>query len=256
MRWVALLLLLINIGLFWWLSSSGQDNVRPVQEGKLPRVAEIKLIDEWVNGQAEPREDEASSRLIVDATEYAEGSSDALMPPGSGQAGPESAAACYGIGWFNEQAEALAYRNEMLVRFPSLRFGGVQERSEELEPFHWVIIPPLPSRDEAMALYRELVNKGIEAYVVPSGENENAISLGLFRSRVSAERILSERQAENIDATLVKFPRNRISYALVFEGVPQPELQGQGLPPAKSDAELQLIEFSDCEGVATAKKNP
>ncbi|WP_372956480.1 SPOR domain-containing protein [Marinobacter sp.] len=259
MRWIALLLLLANVALFWWLSSSGGDKVRSVEEGKLPRVAEIQLIDEQA-GREERDEGTPTSLSGISTeplinSEPGEDDSLAEVNPGPEKPAPP-VPACFGIGWFDDEATAHVYRRNLLDAHPSLGFRGLRERTEELEPFHWVIIPPLPSRDEAVAMHRELVSAGIEAYVVPSGERENAISLGLFRSLESAERILSQRQAENIDATLVKFPRNRISYALVFEGVPEPSLRDPGLPPAGSEAELQLVEFSDCEGVATAEKNP
>ncbi|MCK7545696.1 SPOR domain-containing protein [Marinobacter bryozoorum] len=255
MRWLALLLLLVNIFLFWWLSSLEGDKVRSVDVGKLPRVSEIELIDQ----QARQGERPATQEPVPGPTTAGSGpgdqeTDDVMASEPSNRL--DSGSPCYGIGWFAEADMALEYQRTLLQGVPSLSYRGLHEKREALEPFHWVIIPPLSSRDEAMDLYRDLVDAGVEAYVVPSGENENAISLGLFRSRDSAERVLNERQAENIDATLVKFPRNRISYALVFGGVPESPLRDQGIPPAEREAELQLIEFSDCEGVATAEKNP
>lgn len=267
MRWIALFLLLVNLALFWWLASSEHSNVRSLDKGRLPRVAEIQMIDEQARGRAVPGETGGSrpqveaDTVVADEPDEADESDEPdtrerLTDAGTQPPPGPSEMACFGIGWFEDEGQARAYRRDLLENYPSLTFRTLAENSEALEPFHWVIVPPLPSREDAQALYRELVDAGIEAYVVPSGENENAISLGLFRSRASAERILSERQAENIDATLVKFPRNRISYALVFEGVPESALAESGLPSARSEAELQLIEFSDCEGVATAEKNP
>lgn len=262
MRWLALLLVAANGALFLWLSSSGGDNVRSVQEGKLPRVAEIQLIDEQAGNQVESPGPSGQSRPVVQAGSVSVNESrdfDDVDAPGPDVADsdPDSAVeACFGIGWFDERSDARAYRSELREEAPSLDFLGIRERSEPLEPFHWVIIPPLPSRDEAMTRHRELVEAGIEAYVVPSGERENAISLGLFRSRQSAEQVLRQRQAENIDARLVKFPRNRISYALVFQGVAEPAIPDPDTASGRSDGELQLIEFSACEGVATTEKNP
>lgn len=260
MRWLALLLVLANGALFLWLSSSGGENVRSVQEGKLPRVAEIRLIDEQTGSGEQSPEASGQPQTEVQAEPVSANESRSLDDAdvrSSDVADPESAAgACFGVGWFNEREDALAYYNELRERDSSPDFLGVRERSESLEPFHWVIIPPLPSREKAMTRYRELVQAGIEAYVVPSGERENAISLGLFRSRQSAEQVLRQRQAENIDARLVKFPRNRISYALVFQGVADPAIPDPDTTSGRSDGELQLIEFSACEGVATTEKNP
>ncbi|SFR87578.1 hypothetical protein SAMN05216203_3597 [Marinobacter daqiaonensis] len=265
MKWFVLSLVLINGGIFLWFAFNEPPNVRSVEEGRLPRVAEIKLIqDQEAAPGAEPsdavRSD--SSRIEPDATpEISIESGPKNDKPGKGnelargsvdKAGRE----CFGIGWFDDIAQARDHLQRLERARSGLDNTGVTERVTPLEDFHWVLIPPMDSREAAMARYRELVDRGVEAYVVPTGESENAISLGLFRSRKSAEDLLSRRQAENIDAVLANFPRNRISYALVFEGAPDRSLLTVDGGSAVGEGKLQLIEFSDCEGVATAEKNP
>ncbi|GGY77555.1 hypothetical protein [Marinobacter zhanjiangensis] len=253
MRWFVLLLVAANVGLYFWFSANQPENVRSVDEGRLPRVAEIEMIGQR-DSQPSPQvpeqppvSEEDSGQEVVESEPVSE------PPPKPAERPPQQ---CFGIGWFEEEAHAEAYRRQLAREEVDFRFRGLTQREEELEPFHWVIIPPLESRQAAMERYRELVDLGVEAYVVPSGERQHAISLGLFRSRRSAEDILRQRREQNINAILVKFPRNRISYALVFEGVSPGSFEGIGSTPSQSESGLQLIEFSDCEGVATTEKNP
>ncbi len=258
MRWLAFLLLLVNGVLFWWFSTTGESRVHPVQEGQLPRVSEIQLIGEQQpmlkgpeQGQS-PLPEGSLSRAPESLAEPRETVLATLVTP----LAEAPSAGCPGVGWFDSAGDASQYQEKIHAEYPGIEFVGLRERSEPLESFHWVIIPPLSTRDQALNLYRELVRAGIEAYVVPSGEHENAISLGLFRSKTSAEHVLQQRQAENINATLVNFPRYRISYALVFRGPFVSELSDIRRLAPESNAGLQLIEFSDCAGVATAEKNP
>lgn len=54
---------------------------------------------------------------------------------------------------------------------------------------YYVMIPPLPGRAEGRAMLQRLNEAGItDTWLFRSGENENAISLGLFSRRSSAER--------------------------------------------------------------------
>lgn len=254
MRWLVLLLVVANLGLFFWFSANDPDNVRSVEEGRLPRVSEIELIGQQgltESGGMQPGNEAVAEEESPPVEESVPGNE-------AGSASPPGAASrqCFAIGGFEDESAAQAYRAQLSVGAHNVEFVGLEEQVESLEPFHWVIIPPLETRDEALRRYRELVNQGIEAYVVPSGERENAISLGLFRSLQSAEGVLRQRQAQNINAILVKFPRNRISYALVFEGVAPSSLDDFGGASVEGESGLQLIEISDCEGVATAEKNP
>lgn len=253
MRWVVLLLLAANLGLYLWFSANDPEKVLSVDEGRLPRVAEIEMIgEEGAQPSADVAPQSSESQDTV-GQQIAEEASISESEPGEEMASTEQ---CFGIGWFEEESHAEAYRRQLAQQEVALTFDGMTRREEPLEPFHWVIVPSLESRQAAQERYRELVDLGVEAYVVPSGERENAISLGLFRSRRSAEDILQRRQQQNINAILVMFPRNRISYALVFEGVPPRSFDGFGSASSQSGSGLQLIEFSDCEGVATTEKNP
>ena len=51
----------------------------------------------------------------------------------------------------------------------------------------WLHLSPLVSRKEALSLLRELQQKQVDSYIIPSGELANGISLGMFSDRSRAQ---------------------------------------------------------------------
>ncbi|MCH8500233.1 MAG: hypothetical protein LAT63_17330 [Marinobacter sp.] len=155
----------------------------------------------------------------------------------------ETVSYCARVGWFASREDADSAFDQLSTGVDVYR---IEERSEPLPPYHWVMVPPQP-REAARELYRALRAQGVDAYLIPSGEHANGVSLGLFESLASAERVKRQRIQQNIDARLVMLPRNRISYALVFEVGNQPMLS-----EATQDAEkYEIYEYFPCKSVAT-----
>lgn len=224
MRWLALGLLVLSLGLFYLPEFLGpSDGMARVASGSLPRVASLK-------------------------SPGAEGPS-----PGSVSAQKESERSCVRLGWI----ETLQRARGLIDNQPLAAESGfrVEEVERELSPFHWVIIPPQP-REVALRQFRDIQRRGIDSYLVTEGENRNAISLGLFESRESAISVLEEKKRQKLNAVLVNFPRNQISYALTFEA--EPELAEELVQAVKADygSNFDFVEISPCEGVATPEKSP
>jgi hypothetical protein len=222
MRWLAFVLVLVTIGVYYlpdFVGPSGE--MARVASGSLPRVASLKSPE----------------------------SRDVEVGVPSGQA----ELSCARLGWI-ESAE-LARRladNQPLAKEAGFK---VEEVERELPPLHWVLIPPQPE-DVALQHFRDIQRQGIDSYLVTEGENRNAISLGLFESRESAISVLEEKKRQNLNAVLVNFPRNQISYALSFEA--EPELAEELVQAVKADygSNFDFVEIRPCEGVATPEKNP
>jgi len=67
----------------------------------------------------------------------------------------------------------------------------------------WVYLPAFASRDAALSAARELSSKGVrDYYVVTAGDQENTISLGLFRDGDNAARRRDEVKALGLDVQL------------------------------------------------------
>nr|WP_269802667.1 hypothetical protein [Marinobacter sp. G11] len=162
---------------------------------------------------------------------------------------PGAETLCVRAGWFDSDAEAKAAGEAVGLDYV------VEEQEVELAPLNWVLIPPQPEQ-AAMDQFRALSARGVESYVVASGEYRNAISLGLFESREAAETVLAEKKRDNLNVVLAKFPRNRIGYALVFDVESDRETETVQAVEAEIGKNFEFVESGTCKGVATPKKNP
>ena len=78
---------------------------------------------------------------------------------------------------------------------------------------YWVVIPPQVNWQASLKKVEELKAKGIkDLWLVPSGDNKGAISLGLFVEPSRASKQLTALTARKVNAKIVV--RNRMSYRL------------------------------------------
>lgn len=265
MKWLAFLLLILNLAI-WYFAGALQAPVtsKAGAAGNLPRVASLKSAEQAPvspspdtpdtvspvperpsPGDESPNPDEPAVSVSevrdVEAPEP-EVEEPAAVPP-----------LCVRMGWL----ESLEAGQALVAGEPLAENVGVsfEEVEQELPPYHWVIIPPQP-RPVALKQFRDIQRQGIDSYLVTEGENRNAISLGLFESREAAISVLEEKKRQNFNAVLANFPRNQISYALVFEA--EPELAEALVEAVKTDygSNFDFVEINPCEGVATPPKNP
>lgn len=245
MRWLVLILLLANVVLWFYGDSFVPKRVAMVSEQQtLPRVADLKTGS--VDSQTEQSPDLPPDQPLPSQPEL--GHADPVVVPSE----PLPQLYCVRLGWF-ESADA-ARAAYLSLGSPGMAHE-IREEERELPPLHWVIVPPQPE-GRALSLFRDLQRRGIDSYLVRRGENKNAISLGLFESRQAAEMVLEEKKRQNLNAILANFPRNQISYALVFEDELMPD--SGAVETAESDYadNFDLVEIRRCEGVATAPENP
>jgi len=217
---LAFLLLFVNLGV--WVAA---DYLLPPTRsnaaagGQLPRVASLKIApDTAVSGAETPS-------LLM----------------------------CVSLGWFDSRSEA----EDLLgrVRVSGGESAGIEEVERALEPLNWVIIPPQPEA-QALHQFRAIQRQGIDSYLVTQGEYRNAISLGLFSSREAAQRVLEEKKRQNLNAVLVKYPRNQISYALNIRAADQRVDTVIASLRTEFGSEFDFVEINPCKGVARAEKNP
>lgn len=65
--------------------------------------------------------------------------------------------------------------------------GNVQTVQVEKDRLSWVYLPAYKNREQALAMLSELQALGIDSFIIKSGADANAISLGYFSSPESAE---------------------------------------------------------------------
>lgn len=190
MRWIVLLLLVANIGLFAWFQSSGGASTGPVAESPpLPRgAAGITLVRELPPGARPPA-------------------------PAPGAAQRAEGKLCTLFGPFAE-----SYQGEDLVqRMRALQVEAALREVEMSGPMRfWVFLPPLDSRREAFRRLRELQAAGVDSYVIPSGSLANGISFGIFSEPERAESLARELRQKGFAAQTRQEPQTFLEQWVVL----------------------------------------
>jgi hypothetical protein len=93
---------------------------------------------------------------------------------------------CLAIGPFDTQAQLRSAMDALTPLVKRVRFretAGIRDRG------YLITLPAQGTRESALELARSLAEKGVtDYYVVTSGQDENSISLGLFRDPQNADR--------------------------------------------------------------------
>ncbi len=177
MRIALLVLLALNLAAaVWLLSGSPPPEAPPAQAD--PGVPLLRLLGEQMD------EAQGDSAEMAAAPE---------PPPVAEEPSIPGGFVCTELGPFTSQS-ALRQASAELAdagRIVANR-TGIERRTRG----HWVHLAPAESREQALAIARELSASGVrDYYVVTAGDSENTVSLGLFRDRANAER----RQREIAD---------------------------------------------------------
>jgi hypothetical protein len=148
---------------------------KPAQPAAVPAAASPMAADA-VPGANSPEKISTSAAGKEDDQSVSEKSKSPAKP----------ASVCYRIGGIAdaEAADALGARLEKAG-------AAILQRGKEpgTRTNYWVFLPAFPSRAAARPALRQLQQHGFkDYYLVRSGENENAVSLGVFSERSRAER--------------------------------------------------------------------
>lgn len=227
-RSLVLVLVCMNLaagGWLWWRSASapaGPAGAPAIEDThSLVLLNEVERLPEppaWVEPDAPPEPFEAASQCL--------------------RLGPfESPAA---------QRQALALLQPVVSR---IRDSQTQVDSAQ---DHRVFISRSANREQALAVARELAARGVsDYYVVTSGELENSISLGLFRSRENAERRIAQVAALGFTAQLESRTESQVQWWLEVAANPDFSLDG-----ALGDAESIPSRTIDCAVLDEEQNDP
>jgi hypothetical protein len=118
------------------------------------------------------------------------GEAEAPPPPDAAEVGavpvpmPESAV-CLSLGPFATPAELRVAMNALTPHTARIQFREVA--GTELRGYR-VYLPAAGDREQALAAARQLAARGVkDYYVVTAGDQENTVSLGMFRDLANAE---------------------------------------------------------------------
>ena len=162
-RALFLLLLAANLGAASWLAFAPRTQASPPPSSD-PGVPRLMLLSERDHGE------DASAELATAPESRADQRNDE----------------CHSIGTFPTQADVRAAINALTPLTRRIQF---REAHTTQARGYWVYLPALQTREQALAAARSLSAKGVrDYYVVTAGDQQNTISLGLFRDQGNAER--------------------------------------------------------------------
>lgn len=218
MKWICLLLLIVNIGYFGWTLDQRTRETVQVRASALsvPRdVPRLQLISEL--------EQPPVRRMDTVATTTAESGTgtDADEPelvatlPDISTTLPESlimpmrlaADACFSFGPFAERDHAQRLLNWLHAHDTQarLRRENVPEQPAAggRDQLSWIYLAP---QDGAAATLRDLRESGVQdVHLIDTGDLRNAISLGLFSSQAAVNRRLEELQDKGYQPIVIPY---------------------------------------------------
>ncbi len=121
---------------------------------------------------------------------------------------------CTSLGPFATQSDLRAAMNTLTPAVERIQF---RESARTQSYGHVVYLPAQASREAALSFARELSARGVrDYYVVSSGDQQNTISLGLFRDVANAERRRAELATLGFDARIAERSETRPEYFLDY----------------------------------------
>jgi cell division septation protein DedD len=125
---------------------------------------------------------------------------------------------CYSVGPLADRIDA----KHLKVRAEALGFNSeLRGLATGTSIEHWVHIPPQANRQQSLRLLRELQGRGIDSYIITQGDLAEGISLGLFRSTESANKLSKKMKDLNYDVVIQEVSRGQKELWLEFPQVTQ-----------------------------------
>lgn len=193
MRWIFLTLLLLNLAYFAWQNFTPQ--AEPPQSSPSARgfgSTEIVLLEE---------------KNATSEREFADVVTNPIVQP---QAPAEPSETCASIGPFPD----LFAGWQMVDHLAALNITGEVKAVDQTTGRHdyRVLLPPLPSLQEAFRKLRELKSRKIDSYVITEGAHALGISLGVFSTEERAERTRARLERDGYQVEVVEMQRFHREY--------------------------------------------
>ena len=207
-RALFLLLVALNLGGLSWLVFGQRPHATalPASDPGVPKLQLLSERDGEVNGAELASAPESGADLANDR--------------------------CRTLGPFPTQADTRAAMNALT---PLVKRVRTRETRTTQTRGYWVFLAAMPSREQALGTARALSGKGVrDYYVVTAGDQQNTISLGLFRDQGNAERRRAEIAALGFAPQVATRTEDAPAYWLDFAlaGAEPPDLARRvGAPP-------------------------
>ena len=210
MRLLFLLLLLLNLAFFAWEYSHPEPPPPAPPPETQPGIAPLVLLHKRSAVPPAPSTSAAPAAAPTDTArvKIAVATSVPAQRPD----------ACYTVGPFDARTQA----QRVMHKLSGLGFPPrLRTQTQRVPGDYWVYLPPLPSRQAALQMIHALAGRGMKNYfIVTSGEQQNAISLGVFKDKESAERRKAQVTAMGYTPVLGRRPTERSVYWLDYGETP------------------------------------
>ncbi len=117
-----------------------------------------------------------------------------------------SRALCTLVGSFTDIAKARLFVERLAV-------FDIQSKVKHLlvsnTVGYWLHLPPLGSRKELLQRLGDLQRQGVDSYIIPDGELENGISLGMFSESDRAKALQSKVAELGHQTEILEVPREK-----------------------------------------------
>ncbi len=191
MRWIVASLVVINILSFIYFQLFSEAALSSTEASSIPNISlstgskEITLLSEVVD----------ESILAVAAP---------ILPPKIQELSREPL--CTLVGAFKKLLKAEYFVERLQALGLAAEIKDVVVNSE---PGYWLHLPPEKSRKEALRRLSELQRRGIDSYVIPSGNLANGISLGMFSNKERADAMKVRISNQGYRPEMVNVPREQ-----------------------------------------------
>lgn len=190
MRWIFLILLLLNGVLYVWFAQEqlqrerAEARMQPDHTGLAPLVR----LSEVPPGRLQPR-----------AVAPSPAAKPAPGPAAEVYTAPPVPTACYRVGLFADMPAAEAF----LETLGDLPVGArVTPERRALEPDYWVYVKTPSSPREVTQLQRTLKVDGLDSDVIQEGALAGELSVGVYRSQDPAQALLTALLAKEYPAEI------------------------------------------------------
>ncbi len=225
MRYIAIFLVLVNIGYFAW------SRFQPEPVSQIEPSAPRPLLNSGITLLSEYQEQLAARPVLV----------------------------CFTLASFDSTDDANSFIAELdgIVFDASLSLGG-----EPLSSQYRVFIPPSSSRGIATITLDSLseslsaAQMEVETYLITRGPLENGIALGVFAERANAEDVLTAVESLGYTPQIEEIPRSTGDIQVRLQLLERDVLENPAWPDLADDRPNLTITENLCETIAQGTQFP
>lgn len=224
MRWLFLLLLVLNLFYYVWHQQQA-----PLQ------VKEVETLSLYRGGQQD-------IRLLSESKEN-------TVPRAQQQSAPmPDAQVCLFLGGLDREEQVKGVEQRLLALNIQ---SSIQSVDAAAGVDYWVYLAPLASRQASLRQLKELQARKIDSYLISQGDLQNGISLGIFPRLDSAESVMTRLKDAGYEPLMRELPRAHRDYWVRVDGEGRRLVDDALLATLVKDFPGLQHKIMPCQGVAS-----